>query len=79
MARTRISTTVDETLLQHARDTGAGANDAELIDAALAALLAKYRRVEIDEHYTAAYTEHPPDEADDWGDLSTFRDAASAT
>ena len=79
MARTRISTTVDENLLQDARDTGAGANDAELIDAALAALLASYRRVEIDERYSLAYTEHPPDEPDEWGDLSTFRDAASAT
>ena len=79
MARTRISTTVDEDLLQDARDTGAGANDAELIDAALAALLASYRRVEIDERYSTAYTAHPPDEPDECGDLSTIRDAASAT
>lgn len=79
MPRMRISTTVDEDLLQHARDTGAGANDAELIDAALAALLAQYRRAEIDRQYTTAYTEHPLDEPDAWGDLSAFRDAASAT
>lgn len=79
MPRTRISTTVDQDLLQHARETGAGANDAELIDAALAALLARYRRSEIDESYTTAYAEHPPGEPDEWGDLSSFRDAASAT
>ncbi len=79
MARKRISTTVDEDLLRHARDTGAGANDAELIDAALAALLAHYRQADIDERYTTAYTEHPPDEPDEWGELSTFRDSASAT
>lgn len=79
MARTRISTTVDQNLLQDARNTGAGVNDAELIDAALAALLAHYRRVETDERYTRAYTEHPLEERDEWGDLATFRDAASAT
>ncbi|MEQ8842295.1 MAG: antitoxin MazE5 [Acidimicrobiales bacterium] len=79
MPRTRISTTVDQELLQHARETGAGSNDAELIDAALAALLSHYRRVDTDERYTAAYRAHPPEEPDEWGDLSTFRDAASAT
>jgi antitoxin MazE5 len=79
MARTRISTTVDQDLLESARRTGAGANDAELIDAALASLLAHHRRVETDERYAQAYTEHPPDEPDEWGDLAAFRDAASAT
>lgn len=77
MARTRISTTVDQDLLADARRTGAGANDAELIDAALAALLSKYRRVEIDDRYAAAYTELPLDEPDEWGDLASFRDAAA--
>ncbi len=79
MARTRISTTVDEDLLENARSLGAGVNDAELIDAALAALLAQYRRVETDARYEQAYTEHPLEEPDEWGDLAAFRDAASAT
>ncbi|MFT7599599.1 MAG: hypothetical protein ACI8TP_002534 [Acidimicrobiales bacterium] len=79
MARVRISTTVDSALLQGARDTGAGTTDAELIDAALSALLANYRRVRIDEAYDTAYTEQPIAEPDEWGDLGSFRDAASAT
>ena len=62
-----------------ARNTGAGSNDAELIDAALAALLQHYRRAELDEAYEAAYVERPIGEPDDWGDLGSFRDAAAAT
>lgn len=79
MARTRISTTVDEHLLADARGLGAGTNDAELIDAALTALLAQHRRVEIDERYAIAYGEHPVEAADAWGDLASFRDAAGST
>lgn len=80
MPRTRISTTVDAHLLADARKTGAGSNDAELVDAALAALLDRYRRVEVDEAYRTAYATHPIDEPDEWGgDLASFREAASAT
>lgn len=79
MSRTRISTTVDGDLLERARSIGAGANDAELIDAALAALLAAHRRVEVDDRYAEAYNEHPPETPDEWGDLASFRDAASAS
>ncbi len=80
MTRTRISTTVDADLLDDARKTGAGSNDAELIDAALAALLDRYRRVEVDAAYEAAYAAHPIDEPDEWGsDLASFREAASST
>jgi hypothetical protein len=79
MARTRLSTTVDSALLQEARDTGAGANDAALIDAALAALVRDYRRTEFDEAYEAGYATHPIEEPDAWGDLASFRDAAAAT
>lgn len=79
MARTRISTTVDSTLLDEARNTGAGSNDAELIDAALGSLLERYRRAAIDRGYAAAYDSQPIDEPDEWGDLSSFRDAAAAT
>jgi hypothetical protein len=79
MNRVRISTTVDSVLLDDARNTGAGSNDAELIDAALAALLRQYRRAETDKAYDAAYAAHPLDEPDEWGDLASFRDAAGAT
>jgi formate-dependent nitrite reductase cytochrome c552 subunit len=78
MARTRISTTVDHDLLEQAR-TATGRTDAELIDEALTALLHRYRRAEIDAAYAAAYEAHPIDEPDEWGDLASFRDAASAT
>lgn len=79
MARARISTTVDSDLLAEARRTRAGATDAELIDEALTALLARYRSAAIDAAYAAAYATHPRDEPDDWGDLESFRQAAAAT
>jgi hypothetical protein len=43
MARTRLSTTVDANLLEDARRARSGATDAALVDAALEALLARYR------------------------------------
>ena len=76
MPRTRISTTVDQALLDSARRARAEASDAELIDEALAALLARDRAAEIDAAYAAAYGEHPLDEPDEWGDLASFREAA---
>ena len=79
MPRTRISTTVDATLLDDARRTGAGINDAELIDAALTALLKNYRRAEVDAAYSAAYEAQPIDAPDEWNDLASFRDAAAST
>ena len=78
MARVRVSTTVDEDLLAKARGTRSGISDAALMDEALAALLAQHRAVELDAAY-AAYEEHPLDEADEWGDLATFREAAAAS
>jgi hypothetical protein len=61
MNRIRLSTTVDVELLRRARSMRAGITDAALIDAALAALLARHRAAEIDASY-AAYDEHPPEE-----------------
>jgi len=77
MARTRISTTVDRTLLDSARRSRAHSTDAELIDEALAALLARDRAAEIDAAYAAAYVDHPLDEPDHWGDLASFRASAA--
>jgi hypothetical protein len=74
MARTRVSTTVDEALLAAARERS-GLRDAALLDAALEALLARERAEEIDATYSA-YDDAPIDEADEWGDLASFREAA---
>ena len=74
MARTRISTTVDAELLASAR-TRSGLPDSELVDEALAALLARRRAAETDAAY-AAYDAQPLDEQDEWGDLASFRAAA---
>ena len=75
MARVRVSTTVDESLLEEARRLRSESNDAALLDEALAALLARYRAAQIDASYTA-YDAHPIDEPDEWGDLASFREAA---
>jgi antitoxin MazE5 len=76
MSRTRVSTTVDEKLLRDARDALAPVTDAVLLDSALAALLARHRASEIDASYVA-YDERPLEEPDAWGDLASFREAAS--
>ncbi len=78
MARTRVSTTVDGELLANARQALSTLTDAALLDQALAALLHQHRAAEIDAAY-AAYDEHPPQEADAWGDLASFREAAAAS
>ena len=78
MARVRVSTTVNEGLLNDARRVCSGLADSALIDAALAALVARNRAVEIDAAY-AAYDRDPLDTRDDWGDLASFRAAAGAS
>ena len=75
MARIRVSTTVDQALLEEARAARVGLNDAGLLDEALEALLQKHRRAQIDAVY-AVYDEHPLSEPDAWGDLESWRDAA---
>jgi hypothetical protein len=55
-----------------------GISDAALMDEALAALLARHRRTEIDSTYSG-YDAHPVDEPDEWGDLHSFREAAAAS
>jgi len=77
MKRIRLSTTVDASLLEHARSVRSG-TDAALIDEALAALLARYRSAEVDASY-AAYDEHPLEQPDEWGDLASFRRAVASS
>ena len=78
MARTRVSTTVDDGLLTEARAVTAAPSDAALLDQALSALLAQHRRAEVDAAYSA-YDERPLDEPDEWGDLASFRTAAGSS
>jgi hypothetical protein len=78
MARVRVSTTVDEGLLAHAREVRSQLADSALIDEALAALVARSRAVEIDAAYEA-YDRIPTDTADEWGDLASFRTGAAAS
>jgi hypothetical protein len=78
MARTRLSTTVDQQLLDSARRLRPDSSDAALVDEALEALLRRYRSAEIDASYMA-YDEHPLDERDEWGDLASFRQAAASS
>lgn len=77
MARIRLSTTVDAELLEGARKVS-GATDSVLVDEALAAFMARHRTAEVDASY-AAYDDHPLDEADEWGDLASFRKAAATS
>lgn len=76
MARTRISTTVDDDLLTAARRVFPETTDAVVMDEALRALLNQRRAAEIDSGYVA-YDDHPLDEPDEWGDLASFREAAA--
>jgi len=78
MARTRVSTTVDGTLLEQARSATGATTDASLFDQALHALLCQHRRAEVDASY-AAYDDVPLNAPDEWGDLASFRDAAAAS
>jgi len=58
MSRIRVSTTVDETLLENARRLRSKLTDSALLDEALEALLARHRAAEIDPGYSA-YDEAP--------------------
>ena len=78
MSRTRLSTTVDAALLEDARRVRSGVRDAALVDEALEALIARHRAAEVDAAY-AAYDRRPLAEADEWGDLASFREAAASS
>jgi hypothetical protein len=78
MPRVRVSTTVDEGLLEQARSLRSDVNDATLLDEALAALLANHKTAEMDAAY-GAYDAYPLDHPDEWGDLASFREAAGSS
>lgn len=77
MSRQRLSTTVDDGLLDQARHLEQWPNDAAMLDAALEALVARYRTAVIDAAYEA-YDRHPLDEPDEWGDLASFQETNRA-
>lgn len=79
MARVRVSTTVDDALLQRARAAHGAGTDASLVEASLEALLREHREAEIDHAYARAYAEQPATSPDEWGDLGAFVDAARRT
>ena len=66
MGGTRLSTSVDENVLQTAGRVRSGDTDAAMIDQALRALMARHRSAEVEASYTA-YDEHPLDEPDECG------------
>jgi hypothetical protein len=78
MTRVRVSTTVDEHLLRSARQVCNGRPDSALLDEALRALLSRHRAAEINSTYSV-YDDHPFNEPDEWGDLTSFREAAGAS
>jgi hypothetical protein len=75
MPRVRVSTTVDQSLIEEARRLRSESNDATLLDEALTALLARHRAAQMDAAYSA-YDAAPIDQPDEWGDLASFREAA---
>lgn len=77
MTRTRVSTTVDDSLLNQARRIATGTTDSSVIEEALRALIRAHRSAEIDAEYAAAYEAQPLNNPDEWGDLAAFRDAVS--
>ncbi len=78
MARVRVSTTVDESLIEGARELRSELNDAAILDEALGALLARHRAAEIDAMY-GVYDDRPLTESDEWGDLASFREGAASS
>ncbi|MHB8262344.1 MAG: type II toxin-antitoxin system VapB family antitoxin [Acidimicrobiales bacterium] len=78
MSRVRVSTTVDESLLVHARQLCSKSTDAAVLDEALQAFIARHRAAQIDKAYVS-YNRHPVDEPDEWGDLASFREAAASS
>lgn len=78
MATIRICTTVDEALITTARNLRPGLDDAAMLDEALGALVARLQPAEIDAAYSA-HDDHPLDEPDEWGDLTSFLEAAASS
>ena len=78
MPRVRISTTVNDTLLDQARSTLPDLNDAALLDRALSALCAEHCAAEVDRSYRV-FDETPLDTEDGWGNLADFLEATEGS
>lgn len=79
MRRTVINASVDTSLLDAVRQGHRDRTDAELLEAGLSALLPTLPVELLEQRYAAAYSAHPIDEPDAWGDLESFRRAAAST
>ena len=77
MGRIRVSTTVDADLLAAAREIE-NVPDSKILDISLRALLRAHRSAEIDAMYRA-YDHKSLAEGDEWGDLSTWHEAADSS
>jgi len=71
MSRIRVSTTVDESLLENARRLRSKLTDSALLDEALEALLARHRAGR-DRCQLLGLRRAPTRQPDDWGDLHLF-------
>jgi hypothetical protein len=78
MSRVRVSTTVDQQLLDDARRINGDQPDSALLDAALRSFLLGHRAAELDAQYDA-YDAEPLDAPDEWGDLASFRVATASS
>lgn len=78
MARTRISTTVDDDLLNQARAINPDHKDSSMVEEALRLLLKRHHDEQIAAQYARAYA-NGNDAVDEWGDLNEFLDAAVAS
>ena len=72
MAKIRVSTTVDATLLAQVRALDPTGTDASLLERAFTALWAGGRGAEGEGASGEVYAPPPADEPDTWGDLATF-------
>ncbi|WP_203568059.1 hypothetical protein [Aestuariimicrobium ganziense] len=69
MARVALNITVDGDLLRQARECAGTPSDPELLDQALAALIAQSEKSDPD---VRAWQDNPLDAPDAWGDLASW-------
>ena len=76
MTRVNLSITVDRELLSEARRLNDDLADSALVETGLAALVSQQRHDQLRRQYEEASERHTAREVDDWGDVTTFLDAA---
>lgn len=71
-----MSATVDDQILEEARRLRPGVPVSAILAEALRLDVRARREEEIDAAYERAHTEHPIDERDEWGDLTSWSKSA---